>query len=45
MIYQVIVRPEAEDDTREAWHEDKRIGLGYDFPLQVDAGINFVFML
>ena len=40
----VIVRPEAEDDLKEAysWYEDKRIGLGYDFLLQVDAGLNFI---
>ncbi len=44
MKYKVIVRPEAEDDLKEAfsWYEDKRTGLGYDFLLQVDAGINFI---
>ncbi|OGW12695.1 MAG: hypothetical protein A2W77_05000 [Nitrospinae bacterium RIFCSPLOWO2_12_39_16] len=44
MKYSVIVRPEAEDDLREvfSWYEDSRIGLGYDFLLQVDAGINFI---
>jgi len=44
MKYTVIVRPEAEDDLREAysWYEDKRTGLGYDFLLQVDAGLNFI---
>jgi len=44
MKYNVIVRPEAEDDLKEAfsWYEDKRTGLGYDFLLQVDAGINFI---
>ena len=44
MKYTVIVRPEAEDDLKEAfsWYEDKRIGLGYDFMLQVDAGINYI---
>jgi plasmid stabilization system protein ParE len=44
MKYKVIVRPEAEDDLKGAfsWYEDKRIGLGYDFLLQVDAGINFI---
>ncbi|GBD98613.1 plasmid stabilization system protein [bacterium BMS3Abin07] len=33
MKYKVIVRPEAEDDLKEAfsWYEDKRKGLGYDF--------------
>jgi len=36
MKYKVIVRPEAENDSKEAfsWHEDKRIGLGYDFLLR-----------
>lgn len=44
MKYRVIVRPETEDDLKEAytWYEDKRIGLGYDFLLQVDAGLNFI---
>ncbi len=44
MKYKVIVRPEAEDDLKATftWYEDKRIGLGYDFLLQVDAGINFI---
>jgi len=42
--YCVIVSPEAENDLKEifSWYEDNRIGLGYDFLLQVDAGINFV---
>jgi hypothetical protein len=33
-----------EEDLKDAfsWHEDKRIGLGHDFLLQVDAGINFI---
>jgi plasmid stabilization system protein ParE len=44
MKCRVIVRPEAEDDLKEAysWYEEKRIGLGYDFLLQVDAGLNFI---
>lgn len=44
MKYCVIVSPEAENDLKEifSWYEDKRVGLGYDFLLQVDAGINFV---
>jgi plasmid stabilization system protein ParE len=44
MKHKVIVRPEAEDDLKESfsWYEDKRRGLGYDFLLQVDAGINFI---
>ena len=44
MKYKVIVRPEAEDDVTEAfsWYEDNVAGLGRDFLLQVDAGINFI---
>ncbi|MCR4320386.1 MAG: type II toxin-antitoxin system RelE/ParE family toxin [Candidatus Brocadiaceae bacterium] len=44
MKYKVIVMPEAEDDLKEAfsWYEDNRTGLGHDFLLQVDAGINFI---
>jgi len=40
----VIIRPEAEHDLKEAfsWYEDKRLGLGYDFLLQVDAGLKFI---
>jgi len=42
--YRVIVRPEAEDDLKGAfsWYEDNRVGLGYDFLLQVNAGLNFI---
>ncbi len=42
MKYKVIIRPEAEDDLKEAfsWYENKRLGLGYD--LQADAGIRFI---
>ena len=44
MRYRVVVRPEAENDLREAfsWYEDKSQGLGYDFLLQVDAGLRFI---
>lgn len=44
MKYKVIIRPETENDLKEAfsWYEDKRVGLGYDFLLQVDAGIRFI---
>ena len=44
MRYRVIVRPEAEGDLKHAysWYEDRRTGLGYDFLLQVDAGLNFI---
>ena len=44
MKYKVIIRPEAENDLKEAfsWYEDRRLGLGYDFLLQVDAGMRFM---
>ncbi len=44
MKYKIIVRPEAENDLEEAfaWYEDRRKGLGYDFILQVDAGIRLI---
>ena len=44
MNYRVIIRPEAENDLKEAflWYEDKRLGLGYDFLLQVNAGLKFI---
>jgi len=42
--HSVIIRPEAEDDLKAAfsWYEDNRVGLGYDFLLQVDAGLNCI---
>lgn len=44
MKYSLIIRPEAENDLEQAfnWYEDKRIGLGYDFILQIDASFNFI---
>ena len=44
MKYKVIIRPEAENDMKEAfsWYEDSRLGLGYDFLLQVDVGLRFI---
>ena len=44
MKYRTIVRPEAENDLKEAfsWYEGKRQGLGYDFLLQMDAGVRFI---
>lgn len=44
MKYCAIVSSEAEYDLKQifSWYEDSRIGLGYDFLLQVDAGINFI---
>ncbi len=44
MKYEIIIRPEAESDLIEtfSWYEDNRQGLGYDFLLQVDAGLRFI---
>ena len=44
MNYQVLVRPEAEEELEQAflWYENKRKGLGHDFLLQVDAGLSFI---
>ncbi|MEW6263455.1 MAG: type II toxin-antitoxin system RelE/ParE family toxin [Thermodesulfobacteriota bacterium] len=44
MKHRVMIRPEAEADLIESfsWYEDKRQGLGYDFLLQVEAGLNFI---
>ena len=44
MGYKIIIRPEAEKDLTEGfvWYEDKRLGLGFDFLLQVDAGLRFI---
>ena len=44
MRYRVIVRPEAENDIRDAftWYENKREGLGYNFLLPVEAGLRFI---
>lgn len=44
MNYNLIIRPEAEQDLNETfkWYEDKRKGLGYDFLLRVEAGLKFI---
>ena len=44
MKFSTIIRPEAESDLADAfsWYEDKRAGLGYDFILQVEAGLKFI---
>ncbi len=44
MRYRVVIRSEAENDLMEAFsrYEDKRQGLGFDFLLQVDAGLKFM---
>ncbi len=44
MKYKAFIMPEAENDLKETflWYEDKRVGLGYDFLLQVDASLRFI---
>ena len=44
MKHQIIIRPEAENDLRESflWYEEKRLGLGHDFLLQIEAGLKFI---
>ncbi len=44
MKYEIVIRPEAEEDLRSAftWYENKRRGLGHDFLLQVEAGLKFI---
>jgi hypothetical protein len=44
MKYGVIIGPEAEDDFKDAysWYEEKRQGLGHDFLLNFDAGLNYI---
>jgi len=44
MRYSLIIRPEAESDLREArrWYEKQRKGLGHDFLLCIEAGIESI---
>lgn len=44
MKYEIIIRPEAEQDLLEAfeWYESRRKGLGHDFLLQVEAGFKLI---
>ncbi|MBU1600291.1 type II toxin-antitoxin system RelE/ParE family toxin [bacterium] len=44
MRYRVVISPDAENDLKESfsWYEDRRQGLGYDFLLQIDAGLRFI---
>jgi hypothetical protein len=41
MIYDLIIRPQAEDDLAQAcdWYERQRSGLGGDFILSFEAAI------
>ena len=44
MTYTIVIRPEAEQDIQStfAWYEENRLGLGHDFLLQVDAGLQWI---
>lgn len=44
MGYELIVRPEAENDIKDAfeWYEQRQQGLGYNFILQIDEGIALI---
>jgi plasmid stabilization system protein ParE len=44
MKFKIIIRPEAENDLKEAysWYEGKRNGLGDEFLLNIEAGLNFI---
>jgi len=44
MAFDLLVRPEAEQDLTEAfeWYEKQRTGLGHDFFLHVQAGLRFL---
>lgn len=42
MKYELLVRPEAEEDIRQAyvWYEDQRTGLGNDFLLCIETALS-----
>ena len=44
MNHTLVIKPEAVGDLSEAfeWYEERREGLGYDFLLQVEAGLRFI---
>ena len=44
MTYKTLITPDAEIDISEAfeWYESRRKGLGHDFPLQIDAGLQCI---
>ena len=44
MNLEVIIRPEAELDISDAfhWYEDKMVGLGHRFLIQVDTAIKYI---
>lgn len=44
MKYKIILRPEAENDLKEAfqWYEEQKPGLGLDFLLCIDASFDII---
>lgn len=44
MTHELVVRPEAEAEVREAfeWYEERVSGLGSDFLLSVDAALHAI---
>lgn len=44
MKYEIIIRPEAEDDIREAyhWYEEQNIGLGAEFIRCLEAVLDYL---
>jgi plasmid stabilization system protein ParE len=44
MKYKLYITPEAEEDLSEIfeWYENRRKGLGHDFLLQADAGLQLI---
>ncbi len=44
MNYQIIIRPEAENDIEEtfSWYEEQSIGLGMEFIRCMDAAIDLI---
>ncbi|MEW6357062.1 MAG: type II toxin-antitoxin system RelE/ParE family toxin [Planctomycetota bacterium] len=44
MTYSLVIRPEAEEDLRQAyhWYEEQREGLGEDFLLCVEAALTAI---
>ena len=44
MVYELVIKPEAETDMSEAfeWYEKARIGLGFDFLNQIKAGLGYI---
>ena len=43
-MYQLIIRPRTVEQARKqfVWYEEKRIGLGEDFLLSIEACLNYI---